>query len=69
MEIQPEALKKIASATINGQKLAQLFEQLAQATEAAGGTSNSFTIDYQDTVQEVNENTWIPQVILVLRPA
>jgi hypothetical protein len=46
-----------------------MFEQLAAETELAGGISNSFTIDYQHTNDEVDVDTWIPQVILVLRPA
>lgn len=69
MKIQPEALNQIATASINGQKLAQLFEQMAIETEIAGGVSNSMTIDYQRPDQEVDANTWIPQIILVLRPA
>lgn len=69
MKIQPEALERVRTATINGEKLAQLFEQLAAETEAAGGVNNSVTIDYQHSDQEVDSETWIPQIILVLRQA
>lgn len=69
MKIQPEALEKVRTATINGEKLSQLFEQLAAETETAGAGNSSVTIDYQHSDQEVDSETWIPQIILVLRPA
>jgi len=68
MKIQSEALERIQKAPITGPRLAQLFEQLAQETTAAGGVANSFTIDYQHPDHYVDEDTWIPQLILVLRP-
>jgi hypothetical protein len=69
MKIHPNALERVKIATINGTKLAQMFEQLAAEAEVAGGVSNSFTVDYQHTSDEVDTDTWIPQIILVLRSA
>ncbi len=67
--IQPEALKRIQTATIDGSRLAQLFEKMATESNLSGGTSSIFTIDYQQPGDSVDENTLIPQLILVLRHA
>lgn len=55
-------------AQINGERLAQLFEMMAAEANSVGGISNSYTIDYQHADQPVDTDTWIPQIILVLRP-
>ncbi len=68
MKVQPQALKRLQEAIINGKKLAQIFELLAAETEAAGGVSNTFTIDYQDDNDLIEEPTFIPQIVLVSRP-
>lgn len=67
-KVQPSALKRVKEATITGERLAQLFEMLAEETTMAGGVSNSFTIDYQDDNEAVSEPAFIPQIVLVLRP-
>ena len=68
MKVQPQALKRLQEAEIDGKKLAQIFELMAAETEAAGGVSNTFTIDYQDENKPVEEPAFIPQIVLVLRP-
>ena len=68
MNVQPQALQRLRDATIDGEKLAQIFELLAVETEVAGGVSNTFTIDYQDDNDLVEEPIFIPQIVLVLRP-
>jgi len=67
--IQMEALKRIQTATIDGPRLAQLFEKMATESNLCGGMSNVFTIDYQQPGDSADENTLIPQLILVLRHA
>jgi hypothetical protein len=69
MEIQPKALERITTASIDGPKLAEMFTTLAAETNAVNGVGNTITIDYQSSDQEIDETTWIPQIILVLRPA
>ena len=69
MKIQSKAIERVASATIDGPKLAQLFEMMAEQANAAGGVCNNYTIDYEHADQEVDTETWIPQIVLVLRPA
>lgn len=69
MHIQSQALARIASATITGKTLANLFELMAAQANAAGGVCNNYTIDYEHPDQPVDTETWIPQLVLVLRPA
>lgn len=69
MKIQPKALERIAAAQISGEKLASLFQLMADQANAAGGVCNNYTIDYEHADQEVDNETWIPQLVLVLRPA
>ncbi len=68
MQIQSQALDRIRAATISGHRLAELFEQLADETNKSGGVTTTFTIDYENPEEEKDAATWIPQIILVLRP-
>jgi len=42
---------------------------MADQANSAGGVCNNYTIDYEHADQEVDNETWIPQIVLVLRPA
>lgn len=68
MEILPQALESIKNASINGKTLATIFETMATQANLAGGVSNNYTIDYQHPDQKVTSDTWIPQIVLILRP-
>lgn len=69
MKIHENALKRVSGAQITGVKLAELFKMMATQANAAEAVCNSYTLDYQHGDQDVDINTWIPQIVLVLRPA
>ena len=68
MKIQPEALEMIRNAPITGERLASLFEKMAAEHTEMGGASGVKTIDYQQPGGTVDEQTVIPQLVLILRP-
>lgn len=68
MKIQPEALEQIRSAPITGDKLASLFEKMAAELQEMGGASGVKTIDYQQPGGSVDDQTLVPQIVLILRP-
>jgi hypothetical protein len=68
MQIQSQALDRIRTASISGERLATLFEGMATETNKSGGVTTTYTIDYENPEEEKDAETWIPQIILVLRP-
>lgn len=67
MNIQAKALGRIRQATIDGPKLAEIFEKMSLESELVGGTSAVTTIDYQEPGDDVDSDTLIPQIVLILR--
>lgn len=68
MKINEQALKRVAEARMNGQKIADILEILLYQAQGLN-TTPSFVIDYQHPEDEVEEGDWIPVITVALRPA
>jgi hypothetical protein len=69
VKVSERALHRLNEAIMSGPGFAMLCCQMAQAIELNGAAGASFTLDYQDPQDPVDQYTLIPVITVSLRPA